>query len=68
MLLVALEDRAPRYAFTHFSPLVSQANVISFHTQRFAIVTNDDTIESVDVEEDASELTVTEASRVLAKL
>ncbi|KAI0275526.1 Redoxin-domain-containing protein [Russula aff. rugulosa BPL654] len=36
--------------------------------KRFVVIANDDTIETVIVEENASELTVTEASRVLALL
>jgi peroxiredoxin len=37
-------------------------------SQRFVVIANDDTIETVIVEENASDLTVTEATRVLALL
>ncbi len=36
--------------------------------QRFVIIANDDTIETVIVEESAGELTVTEATKVLERL
>lgn len=37
-------------------------------SQRFVVIANDDTIETVIVEENVSDLTVTEATRVLALL
>jgi peroxiredoxin len=37
-------------------------------SQRFVIIANDDTIETVIVEENAGELTVTEAMKVLGTL
>jgi peroxiredoxin len=37
-------------------------------SQRFVIIANDDTIETVIVEENAGELTVTEATKVLGTL
>ena len=39
-----------------------------FLQQRFVIIAKDDTIETVIVEEKAGELTVTEATKVLARL
>jgi peroxiredoxin len=39
-----------------------------FPQQRFVIIAKDDTIETVIVEEQAGELTVTEATKVLARL
>jgi peroxiredoxin len=39
-----------------------------FPQQRFVIITEDDTIKTVIVEEKAGELTVTEATNVLARL
>jgi hypothetical protein len=40
----------------------------AFPTQRFVIIANDDTIETVIVEENAGELTTTEVTKVLARL
>jgi hypothetical protein len=72
---VVLVDLAPKYAllhaYTHYSPPVSRRPISLFffpHTQRFVIVANDDKIERVIVEEKPGELTVTEASQVLAQL
>lgn len=55
----------PRYADTHFTPTESHRLMFFLSAfKRFVIIANDDTIESVHVEESAGEVTVTEASRV----
>ncbi len=69
-----MEHHAPRYT-VHLSGSiddrlsVSQLNLFGcVSAQRFVIIANDDTVETVIVEENAGELTVTEATAVLALL
>jgi hypothetical protein len=74
-----LGHHALRYSIRHLSGFGSQTSCSLSPTclfffgcisgaQRFVIIANDDIIETIIVEESAGELTVTEATVVLARL